>query len=102
MTPIGALIGGWLFNYTSRTNKYRANFLVSVFCIGLGDLFYYLAETVNQKHSSTVGVIFIVIGRVLIGFGGARLMIRKFMAINIEIWAMSKYSAIFVGISAFG
>ena len=33
------------------------------------------------------GVIFLVIGRILVGYGGSRLMTRKFLAINIETWA---------------
>ena len=38
----------------------------------------------------------------LFGIGGARLMTRKFVSINVEVWALSMYSAIFVMMSSLG
>lgn len=51
-----------------------------------GNLFYYLAETIKYK-SNMLAIIFLIIGRAFIGIGGARLITRKFLAINVEIWA---------------
>jgi len=54
----------------------------------MGNILYYLAETVKIKTNSQLkGMILLVIGRMSIGIGGARLMTRKYFAINVEIYA---------------
>lgn len=66
----------------------------------LGNLFYYLAE--SFKSNQNLGVAFLIFGRMIFGIGGSRLMTRKYLAINIEVWAQTKYSAIFVLMSSLG
>lgn len=68
----------------------------------VGNLFYYLTETVKVNINNSAGLIFLIIGRICIGVGGMRLVTRKFMAINIEVWAQSKYSAMLVAATALG
>lgn len=88
-------------NYFTRDNKYRKTVLsVNVIFI-LGNVFYSLAENAKYFHQY-LGVAFLVIGRGLLGIGGARLMSRKFLSINIQTWAQTQYSAIFVASTALG
>lgn len=48
----------------------------------LGNIFYSLAENAKYIHQY-LGVAFLVIGRGLLGIGGAWLMSRKFLSLNI-------------------
>ncbi len=99
-TPIAALLGGFLFNYITRHNTYLWQYYFALSLLITGNLLYYLAETAK---ASTIGaVILLLLGRMLFGIGGSRLMTRKFLAINVQVWAQSKYSAIFVMVSSLG
>lgn len=96
------MIGGFVFNYLTKSNKYRFIYFLSLSFLISGNLLYYLSETVKENHSKGAGLIVLIIGRMMFGVGGSRLVTRKFLAINVEIWAQSKYSAIFVAMSALG
>lgn len=100
ITPIGALIYGFLLNQLTISNRYRGIYFVSLGMMFLGNLFYYLVQTF--KDSKGLALFLLIAGRILFGAGGSRLMTRKFLAINVEVWAQSKYSAIFVAVSSLG
>ena len=100
-TPVAAIFGGFLINYLTAKNRYKYPYYMSLLFLFLGDLFYYSAESV-KGWGTGYGVGALVVGRMMLGFGGARLMTRKFIAINIEVWAQSQYSAVFVLMSSLG
>lgn len=103
VTPAAATIAGFIFNYFSKSNKYFNIYMFLLPTLIISNLLYYLAETVHVNHNSKLGgLVFLIIGRMFLGIGGSRLISRKFLAINVQVWAQSKYSAIFVGTSALG
>jgi MFS family permease len=84
--PFFGVIGNVVLNYVTRTNKYRAPVLIVNVIFIFGNVFYSLAENA-KKYNEYLGVAFIIIGRGLLGIGGARLMSRKFLSLNIQTWA---------------
>lgn len=64
----------------------------------VANFLYFSAEAL--KANKTLAIICLMLGRGLIGVGGAKLLTRKFVAINVEPLALTKYSAILVGINA--
>lgn len=86
--PFFGVLGNVCLNYITRTNKYRTPVLIVNIIFILGNVFYSLAETVKYIHEY-LGVAFIIIGRGLLGIGGARLMSRKFLSLNIQTWAQT-------------
>lgn len=100
VTPLAAVMFSFVLNYITLNNRYRYPYFISLTLLFSGMLLYYLAHTFNENKSE--GLIILVIGRVLFGMGGARIMTRKFIAINVDVGSQSKYSSILVSISAFG
>lgn len=98
-TPIAAILGGFLFNYITWSNRYRGPYFLSLSLMFIGMVLYYIPYTLRNDNK-TLGIILLVIGRMAFGIGGSRLMTRKYLAINVAIWAQSRYSTIFVAISA--
>ncbi len=84
ISPLASMILGFLFNYTTATNKYKNSYYLSLIMLLIGNVLYYLAATPDNK---TFGLILLIAGRFFWGGGGARLMTRKYVAINIQIWA---------------
>ena len=99
-TPMAAVIFGFFMNYITLNNRYRGPYFIALFLLLAGMILYYIAHTFNDDK--TVGLIILIVGRTLFGMGGSRLMTRKFIAINVEMWAQSTYSTLLVSISAFG
>lgn len=99
-TPATGALFGVLINYLTLNNRYRFSYLIMVFFLFISMVLYYLAHTFNENK--TAGLIILIIGRILFGMGGSRLITRKFMAINVELWAQSTYSTILSSITAFG
>ena len=97
VTPITAALFGFYLNYITLNNKYRNAYFLSLFLLIGGMILYYLAISFNDKE--IIGIIILLIGRLLLGMGGARLMTRKFVANNVKLWAQSTYSTILVTIS---
>ena len=98
-TPIAAILGGFLFNYITWSNRYRGPYFFSLSLMFIGMVLYYIPYTLREDNK-TLGIILLVIGRMSFGIGGSRLMTRKYLALNVAIWAQSRYSTIFVAISA--
>ena len=98
--PISVIISGFFFNWMTSSNKYRFSYFLSFCFLIFGNLCYFFAESLKNKRSLAVCVF--LFGKFFLAFGGARLMTRKFIAINIEVWAQSHYAAIFVLMSALG
>ncbi len=91
--PFFGVIGQVYLNYCTRDNKYRKTTLrVNVIFI-LGNISYFLTEfpksNNTQNKMSIAGVVLLVIGRGLMCIGGARLMSRKFLSLNIQGWAQT-------------
>lgn len=99
ITPIAATVFGFYSNYITMNNKYRYPYFLSISLMFVGTLLYHLAHTFNDNKTLGLGIL--IAGRVLIGMGGSRLVTRKFIAINVEIWAQNKYSMLLVAITAF-
>ena len=98
-TPVAAILGGFFFNHITRHNKYRGPYFVSLSLMFIGMILYYIPYAMRNSNQA-VGIVLLIIGRMSFGIGGSRLMTRKYLAINVEIWAQSTYSTIFVGLSA--
>lgn len=87
-TPIAAICGGFIFNYLTKANKYRKIYFLSLSFLIFGNFFYFIAETVAYETGNELGgLIILVIGRMTFGIGGSRLVTRKFLAINVDVWA---------------
>lgn len=98
-TPVAAILGGFLFNHITRLNRYRGPYFLSLSLMFIGMVLYYIPYTLREDNKA-LGIVLLVIGRMSFGIGGSRLMTRKYLAINVAIWAQSYYSTIFVAISA--
>ena len=86
--PLFGVIGQTYLNYCTRDNKYRKTAIAVNIIFILGNVFYSLAENAKFYHKY-LGVAFLVIGRGLMGIGGARLVSRKFLSINVLTWAQT-------------
>ena len=75
-------MGQIYLNYCTRDNKYRKTVIAVNVIFILGNVFYSLAENAKDINKY-LGIGFLVMGRGLLGIGGARLMSRKFLSINI-------------------
>ena len=100
-TPGGSFIFGFWVNYWTLSNRYKIPYITVLTLLLIGNFLYFLAETYSETNS-TKALVILVIARVLIGLGGARLMTRKYIAINVQVWALTKYSAVLTGITAVG
>lgn len=100
-TPGGSFIFGFWLNYWTQSNRYKIPYITVLTMLFVANLLYFLAETYTDDNSSKA-LIMLIVARVLMGIGGARLMTRKYVAINVQVWALTKYSAILTGITAFG
>jgi len=100
-TPGGSFFFGFWINYWTKSNRYKIPYITVLTMLFVANLLYFLAETYTEENSSKA-LIMLIVGRVLMGMGGARLMTRKYVAINVQVWALTKYSAILTGITAVG
>ena len=100
-TPLGSTVLGFFINWVTKFKKwYWVHLSVQLLMI-IGNVLYFVAAKYEYTDKS-MGIIVLVIARVLIGMGGARLLTRKYIVMNVQGWAQSKYSAIFVGVTATG
>jgi hypothetical protein len=84
------------FMYNYLTNKrYKVCYYISVVCLTLANISYASADSANS-------LALMIVGRIFLGAGGARIVTRKFVALMVVTSARTKYSAIFVAFTALG
>lgn len=88
----------FVYNSLTSQKSYRKPYLFALVVVVIANSFYVLAESL--KSNNVLAISCLLLGRALIGIGGARLLTRKFVAVNVEPWALTKYSAILVGTTA--
>ena len=98
-SPAAAIFFGVFINVITK-KKYKYPYLLCLGMLFVGNLFYYLAETF--KSNKALALTLLILGRMIFGSGGSRLMTRKFVAINVPTQYQSKYSTYLVGFSALG
>ena len=96
-TPIGATIFSFFLNWYTNKRRYKMLYLICISLLMIGHLIYFLAEAV--KSSSSAGMAMLVISRLLIGAGGARMMTRKYLNVFVAMWAQGTYQFIFVALT---
>lgn len=99
-TPLGSTIFSIFINWYSKRRRYRLLYIICIAVLIVGNLIYYLAEKV--KSSKGAGIAFLIIGRFLLGAGGARMMTRKYVSVFVALWAQSKYQIILIGLMCIG
>lgn len=93
-TPITETAMSFLYNW--MTNKtYKWCIVIGWICCALANLSYGCAQTANS-------LALLILGRVLLGAGGARIVTRKFVALMVVEEYRTTYSAIFVALTALG
>ena len=99
--PLGSFCFGFLWNYVTSFKSYKLPMLVSIFLTLVGNVLYYLVQMLKSTDgkASLGGIVLLVVSRLILGVGGARLMLRKYIAMSIKQWAQTTYSALFVAIS---
>lgn len=89
MTPFVAAISCFIYNYQTKVH-YKVSYLISLGCLAAGTFFYTLALTFRS-----LPILFL--GRCLFGYGGGRILTRKFFSKEIHIQHRIFYSALLVG-----
>lgn len=89
MNPFIAAFSSFVYNYTTKVH-YRGSYLISIACLFIGTFLYSLAFTHRQ-----LSILFI--GRCFFGYGGGRILTRKFYAREIHPDHRIKWSAMLVG-----
>lgn len=90
ITPLAAFISTFFYGFL-LDGTYTKSYIISFFLLTFGCLCYFLALTTNS-------VILIVLGRIGIGFGGARVITRKYLSIAVtpesrEFWGSALVAA---------
>jgi len=93
-TPITETIIAFMYNHLTNT-RYKLCYYISITCLTLSNLSYASAASANS-------ILLLILGRILLGAGGARIVTRKFVALMVAVHARTKYSAIFVTFTALG
>ncbi len=97
--PVGALCWTFGWNYFTHLKTYKTPLLLYTIFSGVGNLLYYLAQTTVDYDSRAVngrGIAMIVIGRLLMDVGSARSSTRKYIAVTIRSFALTRYTAVFI------
>lgn len=89
VTPFVAAISCFIYNYYTSAH-YKVSYLISIGCLCIGSFLYSYAMT----HRSLV---ILLIGRCLFGYGGGRILTRKFFSKEIHIEHRVFFSAMLVG-----
>eukprot|EP01016_Furgasonia_blochmanni_P057127 TRINITY_DN9862_c0_g3_i1.p1 TRINITY_DN9862_c0_g3~~TRINITY_DN9862_c0_g3_i1.p1 ORF type:complete len:709 (+),score=161.53 TRINITY_DN9862_c0_g3_i1:174-2300(+) len=93
-TPFGSVCGYFFYNLITA-KSWRLAYKIAFVLITLGNFFYSIADEFGS-------ISLLILGRLLIGVGGARVLARKYIAFNIAEYAKTKYSSYFVLFSALG
>lgn len=91
-TPIAAFISTFHYSAVISTS-YKGGYAVSFFTMILGCLLYYIAKTFNS-------VPVIIIGRIILGYSGARVITRNFVGTKIKLKYRSVWSSYLVAFTA--
>ena len=91
MTPFVAAISCFIYNHYTKVH-YKTSYLISIACLFFGSFLYSLSFT----HRN-LAVLFI--GRCFFGYGGGRILTRKFYTREIHVDYRVKWSAILVGLT---
>lgn len=97
--PLGSFCFGFFWNWTTSFKSYKPSILLSIFLLCLSNVLYYVANMFTNPNIK--GIVVLVIARVILGIGGARLMTRKYVALTVKPFAATKYSSILVAVSSF-
>ena len=89
ITPFVAAISCFIYNHYTSVH-YKVSYLISISCLCIGSFLYSYAMT----HRS---LIILLIGRCLFGYGGGRILTRKFFSREIHIEHRVFFSAMLVG-----
>jgi hypothetical protein len=88
MTPLAAIIS--TFIYSNLVNSgYKTSYLISIFCLIFGNFLYSFADFLNS-------VLFMAIGRIFVGLGGARVVNRRYLIEQIPDQLIMHYSLLYV------
>ncbi len=91
MTPFVAAISCFIYNWQT-TVHYKTSYIISLLCLLSGAFLYTLALTYRS-------IIILFIGRCLFGYGGGRILTRKFFSREISISHRVFFSALLVGVT---
>lgn len=99
--PIGSFMFGFVWNYMTSFKSYKYPFLLSIFFEIIANIMYYFVQNLRKSDGSVSieGIILLFIARMVLGIGGARLMLRKYIAISVKPWAQTKKSSLLVAVS---
>lgn len=89
LTPFIAAISCFIYNWQTEVH-YKKSYIISLICLMLGAFLYTWALTFRSVY-----VLFA--GRILFGYGGGRILTRKFFSREISISHRVYYSALLVG-----
>lgn len=101
-TPAGSTLFAFFLNWTTAKRRYKPTYVLCLFLLVLANLLYYLAEKAKDGQSTTLGLVLIVVSRVMLGCGGARMVTRKYFAIFVNVRMQSKFSVVLIAITALG
>lgn len=90
-TPFIAIFSCFIYNWQTE-HHFKKSYLISLSCLGTGAFLYTLALTYRS-------IVILFIGRGLFGYGGARILTRKFFTKYIHIQHRILYSSILVGVT---
>lgn len=88
-TPAVAAVACFIYNCFT-TVHYKGSYLISIGCLAIGTFLYSLAFTFRS-------LILLFLGRACFGYGGARILTRKFFTREIHVDHRIKWSAMLVG-----
>ncbi len=94
MTPVASFTFAVLLSWWSNTS-FKSPIIAGSVLILIGDILYAIAFDFKS-----VGLV--LTGRLLFGIGGARAVLRRFIADFVYLHALTKYCAAFVAASALG
>jgi hypothetical protein len=88
MTPLAAIFSTFFYSHLCNTT-YRYSFVISCFCFVIGNFLYSYADFVES-------VVIMAAGRVFIGFGGARVICRRYLLEQVPKDLILHYSILYV------
>lgn len=91
-TPFSGIFSAFHYSRVIE-NSYKGGYVVSFSCMILGNFLYYISKTFNS-------VILIIIGRFVLGYSGARVIPRNFVATKIKRKYRTLWSSYMVAFSA--
>lgn len=94
-TPLAAFLSTFHYRAIIGPQGYTKAYILSLICLVSGSFFYYIA-----KSFDSLGIPTLILGRVLIGYGGGRVITRNFVATIIKPKYRNLWSAYLVAFTA--